>query len=86
MSKWRDISTAPKDRPVIVRTERGRVFRAMWTYVCEEAVGWGAVEEDDPRPKCWTDGFCWRVNEDEEESDKPTHWVDLPPPPEKEKT
>lgn len=74
---WQDISTAPRTRPIIVETERGRVFRAQWTVLGDDAVGWGTVNEDDPCPKCWTDGFCWASNEDEEESDKPIRWCEL---------
>lgn len=78
-AEWRPIETYKGSAPVIVRTERGRVFKAKLVHF-DDVVGWGTEEEDDPRPSCWTDGVCWQLNEDEEPSDPPTHWKPLSPP------
>jgi hypothetical protein len=75
---WRDISTAPHTRPIIVKTAAGRIFKAKWVIIGDDAVGWGTPEEDDPRPSCWHSGFCWASNEDEEPSDPPVGWIEMP--------
>lgn len=35
--------------------------------------GWAFVTDQEP-PACWTDGWCWSVNEDGVASMQPTHW------------
>ena len=44
---------------------------------------WTFVLEDQEPPSCWSDGWCWAVNEDGERSAEPTEWK--PPMPEGEK-
>ena len=39
----------------------------------EEVSAWVA-EEDDAAPDCWTEGVCWKSNENFEESDPPVAW------------
>ncbi len=79
---WQPIETAPRDRPIIIITRGGHPVRVHRVCVeCEDGPGWtwGTMEEMDPCPACWTDGTCWELNEDEEESDPPVWWCDLPP-------
>ncbi|MDE2471923.1 MAG: hypothetical protein KGL35_25150, partial [Bradyrhizobium sp.] len=59
------MDTAPRDRHIIVLTECGSVVRAMWVVLGDDAQGWGCVTEGE-HPACWTDGFCWASNENEE--------------------
>lgn len=81
-SGWREIESAPRNVPLLVKTERGRVFRAIVFWLDEDAGWtWGVVEDDDPCPSCWTDGVCWNVNADQERSDWPGGWRPLPNPP-----
>jgi hypothetical protein len=86
VSGWRDIATAPRDTPVIVQTEMGRIFaaRLMPNAAVDDAGetcdAWGA-EAADLHPDCWTDGTCWTQNDEGDESDYPTHWMPLPSPP-----
>ncbi|WP_082395487.1 DUF551 domain-containing protein [Sphingopyxis macrogoltabida] len=84
---WQDISTAPKD---------GTEFQARIPGNGEDNViawvddlidsngdycgGWAFTRDQEP-PDCWTDGYCWAVNEDGDQSVQPTHWMPLPPPP-----
>jgi hypothetical protein len=75
--EWQPMETAPRTRPIVVETAAGRVFKAKWVVIGDDATGWGTVEEDDPRPTCWTDGFCWASNADEEPSDPPVRWHEL---------
>lgn len=80
MSEWLDPSIAPHNRPVIVITQRGRIFKAKIADIgdAEFNWSWATAEEDDPVPNCWTDGVCWDVNGDEERSDWPVGWMDIP--------
>ena len=43
--------------------------------------GWMFTRDQEP-PACWTDGYCWAVNEDGVASVAPTSWSPLPEPPE----
>lgn len=47
--------------------------------------GWTFTRDQEP-PDDWTDGVCWRLNEDGVPSTQPTEWKPLPNPPEKERT
>lgn len=36
-----------------------------------------AFSRDQEPPESWTDGICWEINEDGDQSVKPTHWKPL---------
>lgn len=76
---WQPIETAPRNRPVAGLTRAGKLVKMDWTMLGDDAVGWGAVDEDE-HPSCWTDGFCWASNSDGEPSDPPVMWAELPRP------
>jgi hypothetical protein len=77
------IETAPKD---------GTAFQAIipghgadnvlcWTDGLIGSDGrdcgsWAFASDQEP-PDCWTDGYCWEVNEDGVPSVQPTHWKPL---------
>lgn len=81
---WQPIETAPKD---------GSEFQALIPGNGQDNViawaddlldsngewcgGWVFTRDQEP-PDCWTDGYCWAVNEDGEQSVEPTHWKPLP--------
>ena len=80
---WMPIETAPKD---------GTAFQAIipghgadnvlcWTDGLIGSDGrdcgsWAFASDQEP-PDCWTDGYCWEVNEDGVPSVQPTHWKPL---------
>ena len=76
-AEWLTMDSAPRNRHIIVLTEAGSVVRVHWTWIGDDASGWGAVTEDE-HPRCWTDGFCWASNEDGEPSDPPVLWTYVP--------
>ena len=82
MSNWQPIKTAPRDTPVVIRTELGRIFAARLmpdaaidddNNTCD---AWGS-EHEGLHPDCWTDGMCWTTNGDGDESDQPVSWLPL---------
>lgn len=75
---WQGMESAPRNRPIIVRTATGRIVKVKWTVLDGDSAGWGTPEEDDPHPNCWDDGFCWASNSDEEPSDPPASWIEMP--------
>lgn len=76
---WQTANNAPRDVPLIVQTERGRIFRAMIRWLdSDSGWTWCTVEESDPVPECWTDGVCWTVNADSERSDWPARFMPIP--------
>ena len=84
---WEPIETAPRDNKtaIIVLTETGRIFKATYRFCVSEnehgeCDAW-CVDEDDPRPDCWTEGLCWAENEDGNPSDQPAYWKPLGPLP-----
>lgn len=72
---WQPMETAPRD---------GTAFQAKIPgHGADNVIAWtdGAwafTSEQEP-PDCWTDGYCWDVNEDGAPSVQPTHWKPLPP-------
>ena len=85
MDSWNPISTAPKD---------GTAIQArIWAHGDDNIIAWQAdalmdsdgntcgawafVTDQEP-PACWTDGWCWEVNEDGEPSAQLTHWRPAP--------
>lgn len=79
---WTAVADAkPKwDRIVAVLTEGGQAVVAAWGNPTGEGACWYAPNEDE-HPSCWHQGICWEVNEDEEPSDHPKWWAELPPKP-----
>jgi hypothetical protein len=75
---WHDMALAPRTRAIIVKTAAGRILKVKWVIIGDDAQGWGVPEEDDPHPNCWDDGFCWASNSDEEPSDPPVGWIEMP--------
>lgn len=78
---WQDIATAPYEREVIVGTQDGVFFRATLHPNAsmdeneKECDQWVATTI---HPDCWTDGACWANNADEEPSDQPIRWTEIP--------
>jgi hypothetical protein len=75
---WLAIENAPKTRPIIGKTAAGRIVKAKWVRLDDDNAGWGTPEEDDPRPNCWNDGFCWASNSDEQPSDPLVAYIEMP--------
>lgn len=82
---WQDIASAPRDGAAIQARiwANGEDNIIAWQH---EALldsngnwcgAWCFVTDQEP-PACWTDGWCWEVNEDGEPSAKPTHWKPAP--------
>ncbi len=87
MDDWRPIETAPRDGTWIQAEipTYGSDYVIAW---CDDHMlnsdgepcgGWMIASEQEP-PDCWTDGYCWEVNEDENRSIHPTRWKPLPDP------
>ena len=77
MTVWKTIDSAPKDRDILIYRE-GRFYVARWRNVYET---WGvSVErvpgEETPFHDVGTIGFLSAVA-----AHGPTHWTELPPPP-----
>ena len=68
--EWQDISTAPKDRPIIVPEIRAG-FCLPRVVVWRECPYLGALV-----------GEAWRPLDDPQRALKPAHWMPLPVPPE----
>lgn len=89
--EWQPIETAPVNEAVLVRVGMGMAFAARLVpdaaMTDEEAScdQWQAEHEGE-HPPCWSGGCCWASNEDENTSLQPTHWMPLPPPPQKGET
>lgn len=84
MSDWHSMETAPRDGTAIQAEIPGNGSDnviAWWDGLLDSTGkscgGWGFASEQEP-PHCWTDGFCWEVNEDGEASVQPTQWKPLP--------
>lgn len=82
--EWMPIETAPLDGTAIQARIPGHgednIIAWHGGLVDEDGAdcaSWAYVTEQEP-PECWTDGWCWEVNEDGERSAHPTHWK-LPP-------
>lgn len=86
MSRWKPIATAPKDGTWIQARIPGHgsdnVIAWLEVYDTKNGSwgGWTFMTEQEP-PDDWTDGVCWKVNEDGKPSTPPTHWMPLPAKP-----
>lgn len=84
MSDWQPISTAPRDGTWIQAEIPGHGADNVIGFEVgllnsegHECGAWCFVTEQEP-PDCWTDGYCWEVNEDGVPSVLPTRWKPLP--------
>ena len=79
-SCWQAPEDAPLNRSVIVLTDGGAQFKAALipdagqNEAGEACNLWAADETAVGVPACWTDGFCWAVNEDGKPSDPVRLW------------
>lgn len=82
-SQWLPIETAPKERKLIVglRTSLGMWRTALATYYGPESLF--SEEEDEYVPEGWYE-YVYSVEEQPRLAGQPTHWMPLPPPPERE--
>jgi hypothetical protein len=85
---WQPIETAPKDGTEFQARIPGHGSDNViaWQDGLLDGEGrdcgsWAFVTEQEP-PDCWTDGWCWEVNEYGVASVKPDAWKHLPPCPE----
>lgn len=83
-NEWQPIETAPRDGTAIQACIPGHGedniiawWDGLYDSYGEPCSGWTFVFDQEP-PDCWTDGWCWEVNEYGNASVKPTHWK-LPP-------
>lgn len=79
MSQFRPISEAPHDGTPIqaVIPGNGSDNIIAWEMLGPDWGGWCFVEDQEP-PDCWTDGICWEINENLEQSVQPTHFKTPP--------
>ena len=73
------IETAPTDGTIILARIPGHGDYLICAHPGfdddDGNTGWLWVTVDGERePKGWTDGACWSLNEDGEQSPRPTHW------------
>ena len=75
MTDWQPIETAPRDGAeiLLIKVYKGRVFSPVVARFVSNWCAGGAWEicED---PECYFEHYLW----------KPTHWMPLPQPPEKD--
>lgn len=83
-SEWQPIETAPKDGSEIQAQIPGNGSDNVIAWGDDlydsdgkPCGGWTFTREQEP-PDCWTDGYCWEVNEDGRQSVQPTRWKHLP--------
>ena len=83
LDEWAHISTAPTDKPIQAKIPgHGSDNIIQWTDGFMDANGdpcscWMFVEDQEP-PESWSDGVCWEVNSEGEQSTLPTHWKEVP--------
>jgi hypothetical protein len=80
MMGWMPIDTAPRDGTPIQARIPGHgddnIIAWQWGLLDSDdndCGAWAFLTEQEP-PDCWTDGWCWEVNEDGVPSVQPTHW------------
>lgn len=85
MSEWEDISSAPRDGSEFQAEIPGNGSDNVIAWIDglldsdgNDCGSWAFTRDQEP-PDCWTDGYCWDVNEDGVPSVKPTRWKPLPP-------
>ena len=78
---WQPIETAPRDGSCIQARIPGHGEDNIITWqgglVDEnerDCAAWTFANEEQEPPDCWTDGWCWAVNEHGKPSVQPTHW------------
>jgi hypothetical protein len=88
MTDWQPIETAPRDGTGFQARIPGHgedniiVWQdnALKDSDGDDCGAWAFLTDQEP-PDCWTDGWCWEVNEDGNASVQPTHWTPLPDAP-----
>jgi len=83
MSEWYPIATAPIDGTWIQADIPGNGKYNIIAWVDgyldsngNDCFGWTFMT-DQEHPPCWTDGVCWGLNEDNEQSVLPVAWKPL---------
>lgn len=84
---WQPIETAPRDWAAIQARIPGHGEDNIIEWVANalddgngSCGAWAFSHEYQEPPDCWSDGWCWAVNEDGVRSAWPTHWK-MPPTP-----
>lgn len=87
MSEWQPIETAPRDGTEFQARIPGYGDNNLIAWrgglldqEGQDCGGWCYMGTGNP-PDCWTDGICWMLNDEMEQSVEPTHWMPLPEPP-----
>ena len=82
---WQDIASAPRDGTTIQARIPGHGEDNLIAWISgalENESGacgaWTFTDEGQEPPECWTDGWCWTVNEDGVSSVWPSHWTPRP--------
>lgn len=83
--EWQPIETAPRDGTDIQAEIPGHgkdnviawQSEAFFDDGIDYASAWAFTTDQEP-PDCWTDGVCWKFNEDGVPSVQPTRWKPLP--------
>lgn len=80
---WQPMDTAPRDGTAIQAEIPGNGADNIIAWYGgllddneDEVATWMFVEDQQP-PPCWTDGICWKSNEDGTASVQPTRWKPL---------
>lgn len=83
VNDWQPMEIAPKDGTSFQAKIPGHgsdnMIAWVWGLVGFDGIvcgGWCFTSEQEP-PDSWTDGICWEVNEDGEQSVQPTRWKKL---------
>lgn len=82
MGQWQPIDTAPSGVAIQARIPgHGDDNVITWEAFAVEGPdgpcgAWVFISDQEP-PPCWTDGYCWEVNEDGARSAWPTEWKPL---------
>jgi hypothetical protein len=83
MVAWKDMDSAPRDGREIQVEIPGHGSDNVIAWVDgllatdgSDAGCWAFSRDQEP-PDCWTDGYCWEINEDFKQSVQPTKWKEL---------
>lgn len=81
MTQWQPIRTAPRDGTTIQARVPGNGDDNLIAWIANalenehgSCGAWTIMSEHQEPPPCWSDGWCWAVNEDGVRSAWPTHW------------
>lgn len=80
---WQPIESAPRDGTAFQARIPGHGednviawYAGLMDSDGNDCCAWAFVSDQEP-PECWTDGWCWEMNEDGDRSVHPTHWKPL---------